>query len=156
MDVSKNRGTPKWMVYNGKPYEQMEDLGVPLFLETLICGSCGNNITCCPTWQFCCDFWWNRSPFALKRLLVGDLQLGNKKVTLNHLVFGFGCFKCFLIVKRTFLAGDPFYFTNGTVKFDTFLRPNASSLSPKENWWRILRCFLNTGIHLLGLQKSES
>ena len=25
--VSKNRGIPKWMVYNGKPY----DLGVPLF-----------------------------------------------------------------------------------------------------------------------------
>ena len=24
---------PKWMVYNGKPYEQMDDLGVPLFLE---------------------------------------------------------------------------------------------------------------------------
>ena len=25
--------TPKWMVYNnGKPYEQMDDLGVPLFL----------------------------------------------------------------------------------------------------------------------------
>ena len=21
MDVSKNSGTPKWMVYNGKPYE---------------------------------------------------------------------------------------------------------------------------------------
>ena len=20
MDVSKNRGTPKWMIYNGKPY----------------------------------------------------------------------------------------------------------------------------------------
>ena len=36
MDVSKNRGTPKWMVYNGKPYEQMDDLGVPLFLETPI------------------------------------------------------------------------------------------------------------------------
>ena len=36
MGVSKNRGTPKWMVYNGKPYEQMEDLGVPLFLETSI------------------------------------------------------------------------------------------------------------------------
>ena len=29
MGVSKNRGTPKWMVvYNGsKPYEQMDDLG---------------------------------------------------------------------------------------------------------------------------------
>ena len=26
MDVSKNRGTPKWMVYNEKPYEQMDDL----------------------------------------------------------------------------------------------------------------------------------
>ena len=32
--VSKNRGTPKWMVYDGKPYEQMDDLGgPPLFLE---------------------------------------------------------------------------------------------------------------------------
>ena len=36
MGVSKNRGTPKWMVYNRKPYEQMDDLGVPLFLETPI------------------------------------------------------------------------------------------------------------------------
>ena len=27
MDVSKNRGgPPKWMVYNGKPYEKMDDL----------------------------------------------------------------------------------------------------------------------------------
>ncbi len=25
--VSKNRGTPKWMVYNGKPYENYMDLG---------------------------------------------------------------------------------------------------------------------------------
>ncbi len=36
MDVSKTRGIPKWMVYNGKPYEQMDDLGVPLVLETPI------------------------------------------------------------------------------------------------------------------------
>ena len=36
MGVFKNRGTPKWMVYSGKPYEQMDDLGVPLFLETPI------------------------------------------------------------------------------------------------------------------------
>ena len=33
MGVSKNSGTPKWMVYNGNPIE-MDDLGVPLFLET--------------------------------------------------------------------------------------------------------------------------
>ncbi len=26
--VSKNRGIPKWMVYNGKPYCLMDDLGV--------------------------------------------------------------------------------------------------------------------------------
>ena len=31
----KKGGTPKWMVYNGKPYK-MDDLGVPLFLETSI------------------------------------------------------------------------------------------------------------------------
>ena len=34
MGVSKNRGTPKWMIYNGKPYFLMDDLGVALFLET--------------------------------------------------------------------------------------------------------------------------
>ena len=27
MGVSKNGGTPKWMIYNGKPYDQMDDLG---------------------------------------------------------------------------------------------------------------------------------
>ena len=36
MGVTKNRGTPKWMVYNGKPYFLMDDLGVPLLLETPI------------------------------------------------------------------------------------------------------------------------
>ena len=33
MGVSKNKGTPKWMVYNGNPIK-IDDLGVPLFLET--------------------------------------------------------------------------------------------------------------------------
>ena len=40
----ENRGVkpPKWMVYNGKPENpiKMDDLGVPLFLETPICLSC--------------------------------------------------------------------------------------------------------------------
>ena len=37
MDVSKNRGIPKWMVYTvmEKPIK-MDDLGVPLFLEAPI------------------------------------------------------------------------------------------------------------------------
>ena len=41
MGVSENRGTPKWMVYNGKPMEnpiKRDDLEEnPLFLETSIC-----------------------------------------------------------------------------------------------------------------------
>ena len=34
MGVSKNRGTPKWMVYFMETPIIMNDLGVPLFLET--------------------------------------------------------------------------------------------------------------------------
>ena len=37
LDVSKNRGTPKWMVYNVENPIKMDDLEVPLFLETPIC-----------------------------------------------------------------------------------------------------------------------
>ena len=33
MGVSKNKGTPKWMVYKEHPIK-MDDLGVPLFSET--------------------------------------------------------------------------------------------------------------------------
>ena len=36
MGVSKNRGTPKWMVYFMENPIKMHDLGVPLFLETPI------------------------------------------------------------------------------------------------------------------------
>ena len=36
LGVSKHRGTPKWMVYDGKPLFKMDDLGVPLFVETPI------------------------------------------------------------------------------------------------------------------------
>ena len=34
VDVSKNRATPKWMIYNGKPYSNGRFWGVSLFLET--------------------------------------------------------------------------------------------------------------------------
>ena len=37
MGVSKNNGTPKWMVYFMENPIKMDDLGVPLFLETHIC-----------------------------------------------------------------------------------------------------------------------
>ena len=36
MGVSKNRGTPKWMVKIMENPIKMDDLGVPLFLETSI------------------------------------------------------------------------------------------------------------------------
>ena len=44
LGVSKNRGTPKWMVYNGKPYFWMDDLGGkhPLFF---------GNIQRTPSWS---------------------------------------------------------------------------------------------------------
>ena len=35
LGVSKNRDSPKWMVYVENPIK-MDDLGVPLFLETPI------------------------------------------------------------------------------------------------------------------------
>ena len=41
MDVSKNRGTPKWMVYNGN-FIKMDDVEVPLFLETSKCSKFGH------------------------------------------------------------------------------------------------------------------
>ena len=34
LDVSKNRATPKWMVKIMDKHIKMDDLGVPLFLET--------------------------------------------------------------------------------------------------------------------------
>ena len=37
LDVSKNRGTPKWMVKIMENPIKMDDLGVPLFLETPTC-----------------------------------------------------------------------------------------------------------------------
>ena len=36
MGVSKNRGTPKWMVKIMENPIEMDDLGIPLFLETPI------------------------------------------------------------------------------------------------------------------------
>ena len=36
MSVSKNRGTPKWMIYMEIPIK-MDDLGVSPFSETPIC-----------------------------------------------------------------------------------------------------------------------
>ena len=36
MGVSKNRGTPKWMVYNGKPYQNGWFGGTPIFGNTHI------------------------------------------------------------------------------------------------------------------------
>ena len=37
LGVSKNRGTPKWMVNIMENPIKMDDLGAPLFLETPIC-----------------------------------------------------------------------------------------------------------------------
>ena len=43
MDVSKDRGTPKWMVKIMENPIKMDDLGVPLFSETPICREWGDH-----------------------------------------------------------------------------------------------------------------
>ena len=63
MDVSKNRGTPKWMVKIMENPIKMDDLGVPLFLETPIYIYIQdfrkkNSLLRHP--QFSPDFWVNR------------------------------------------------------------------------------------------------
>ena len=54
MDVSKNRGTSKWMVKIMESPIKMDDLEVPLFLETPIYGSYGNQLVL--TILLGCDF----------------------------------------------------------------------------------------------------
>ncbi len=44
MGVSKNSGTPKWMVYFMENPIKIDDLGVPLFLETPIYFLWGYNL----------------------------------------------------------------------------------------------------------------
>ena len=67
LGVSKNKGTPKWMVYNGN-HIKMDDLGIPLFLETPTWGVWNLN------WRSP-DFWTiNQSFFFFVRVLV---EIGN-------------------------------------------------------------------------------
>ncbi len=77
MGVSKNRGkTPKMDgENNGKPYEQMDDLGVPLFLETPICFN---------------EFpYWNLEEIPYFEAILGGLPLilNHQIVILNSHVF---------------------------------------------------------------------
>ena len=66
MDVSKNNGTPKWIVYNGKlenPMNKWDDLGgvktTPIFGST-------------PISLF---FWWKLQPITFKGLKTNDVLL---------------------------------------------------------------------------------
>ena len=44
MGVSKNRGTPKWMIYNGKPYFFMDDLwGKPTIFGNIDINDCNTS-----------------------------------------------------------------------------------------------------------------
>ena len=59
MSVSKNRGTPKWMVYNGKS-KKMDDLGVPPFTETPI-----YIYTKATSMHLCSCIWFHSTDFFL-------------------------------------------------------------------------------------------
>ena len=54
MGVSKNRDNPKWMVYNGNPYQKKMIWGVPLFSETPICNLLMSFCAWC--------YWWKKTP----------------------------------------------------------------------------------------------
>ena len=93
MGVSKNNGTPKWMVYNGKPYEQMDDLGVPLFLET---PKCGNIAGLCKVWKL--------------KIYTQRFCRPSNTQEFNGSVLPKG--KGFLIRKNIFQSGQCFLFVN--------------------------------------------
>ena len=59
LGVSKNKGTPKWMVYNGNPIK-MDDLGVPPFSETPI-----------SLWGFWLDMSICRNPLSFQVQVAG-------------------------------------------------------------------------------------
>ena len=60
MGVSKNRGTPKWMVKIMENPIKIDDLGVPLFLETPVC--CGRFQQFQGFFETLEDVNWNRRP----------------------------------------------------------------------------------------------
>ena len=75
--VSKTRGTPKWMVYFMENPIKMDDLGVPLFLETPICVCFGCGLLEARVVHEC-FFFFSESPNEIVRILVltGILKRG--------------------------------------------------------------------------------
>ena len=87
MGVSKNRGkTPKMDgENNGKPYEQMDDLGVPLFLETPISFE---RVLMCTLYSQCSCSWSSFSGNAGVDMLTNkSLQQDLSIVTWQHIFF---------------------------------------------------------------------
>ena len=86
-DVSKNRGIPKWMVCNGKPYFLMDDLGVPLLLETPIASWFSRRIS----WSI---NRWNNSQFkrptSLRRLDYANVSANVSDVSVRRKRFFWG------------------------------------------------------------------
>ena len=85
MGVSKNRGTPKWMVKIMVPNPiKMDDLGVPLFLETPI------------SWSFChvCCLFTCRKCLDCLEVNLGIREVVGQKVgilaTDKHIICAIG------------------------------------------------------------------
>ena len=69
LGVSKNRGTSKWMVYRENPIK-MDDLGVPLFLET-------------PTWKTEEKKTWKRQQLSETETKMCPIALLPRKSVLK-------------------------------------------------------------------------
>ena len=84
MGVSKNRDTPKWMVYNGNPIK-MDDLGVPLFSETPIYHlerhSHSSWLIMAP-YKFATELGSGDAPSTFTRLYVDDVSFRKKKTNI--------------------------------------------------------------------------
>ena len=68
MGVSKNRGTPKWMVYNGKPYQNGWFGDTPIFGNTHILFFCGGR----DSW-----FWDDDDDISSNNYEASDMNFGN-------------------------------------------------------------------------------
>ena len=75
MDVSKNRGTPKWMVYNGKPYWNGWFWGYPYFF--------GNTHILSTGWQKATTYKTHPRDVPMKKI-PSDVRSINQPVSRNH------------------------------------------------------------------------
>ena len=102
MGASKNRATPKWMLYNGNPI-QMDDLGAPLFYSQITQRSTSHNFQ---PWK---------DPFEKTHPIQFHPQLSLWKAsTHNHQHHALAFFRCLFPCSRAVCEGSPSWLMSTT------------------------------------------